>query len=263
MDKLLIIYLFVLAHTIGTAQVDSVGTIDTAKDYNFYGSAGVELLDAPPKPTPKYDSSSVEEKKISQKDLQEYLNDKSFNYDREIPDQTSLWEMFKRWFWTMVEQFFGTKVGEKVGDILMYGLIVIAIAIVNIILFRSKLGGLFGGKNSNGNISFTVFDENIHELNFPELISAAEARSDFRHAIRLHYLWLLKRLSDDGIIQLKINKTNRDYLHEIRHLEFYHRVSRASIIFEYVWYGDMKIDSSNYQSAVQSFSIAVTSTPLL
>ena len=261
MNKLIVILALVLLHSVSVAQDDSL-TVDTVvKDYNYYGSAGVELFDAPPKPTPQFDSSTVDEKFITQQDLQEYLSDKTFDYDRETPDQASLWEMFKRWFWSMVEQFFGTKVGAKVGKVLMYVLIIIAIAIVNIILFRSKLGGLFGGKKSKTNLGFTIFDENIHELNFPELINSAEARSDYRHAIRLHYLWLLKRLSDDGVIQLKINKTNRDYRNEIQSPELQHSFSRASIIFEYVWYGNIQIDSSNYQSALQTFGIAVTPTP--
>ncbi|MBS1536797.1 MAG: hypothetical protein JST20_03505 [Bacteroidetes bacterium] len=259
MRNFLAIFVVVLAHSVAVAQVDSVSVIDTTvKDYDYYGSARVQLFDAPPKPTPNYDSSSVVEKIISQNDLQEYLNDKTFDYDLETPDQTSLWEMFKRWFWSMLEQFFGTQIGAKVGKALMYVLIVIAIAIVNIILFRSKLGGLFGGKKANANVCFTVFDENIHELNFPELIATAEARSDYRHAIRLHYLWLLKRLSDDEIIQLKINKTNRDYRNEIRLPEIHLGFSQASIIFEYVWYGNVKIDKDKYQSAVQLFSVAVT-----
>ena len=232
---------------------------DTATDSDSFDSSSVNNADTIPKQISVYDSSSVDEKLLSQKDLQEYLNDKAFDYDRAVPDQTSLWEMFKRWFWETVERLLGTNAGGKIGDALIYILIAVAIAVVNIILFRSNLGGLFGGKNSKANLGFTILDENIHAMNFSDLIADAEAKSDYRHAIRLQYLWLLKRLSDDSIIELKINKTNRDYRNEIKDPELKHRFSRASIIFEYVWYGEGKIDSENYQAAVQFFASPASS----
>ncbi len=242
-----------------TPQNDSAAVSDTTLFSDSRDSADIEFIDTVPKRVLVYDSSIIVEKSITKQDLQEYLDDKAFDYDHDTPSQTSLWEMFKRWFWEMIQQLLGTNVGSKIGDALVYILIAIAIAVVNIILFRSNLSGLFGGKKSKSSVGFTVLDENIHELNFPELITAAEAKGDYRCAIRLHYLWLLKRLSDDTIIQLKINKTNRDYRNEISSPELRRIFSRASIIFEYVWYGDVKIDSSNYQSAVEPFASTTVS----
>jgi hypothetical protein len=248
------IFLLSMAGTLLFAQVDSVAILDTAKDYNYYGSTGVELLNAPPKRIPRYDSSIVQEKFLSHQDLQEYFDDSSFDYGRNTPEQTSLWEMFKNWFWGMIEQLLGTKLVGKISDVLKYILIALAIAVVNIILFRSNLRGLFGGKQSKASIGFTILDENIHTLNFPEQITAAEERADYRHAVRLHYLWLLKRLSDDMIIQLKINKTNRDYRNEISSPELRNSFSRASRIFEHVWYGNVPINGDSYEYAKQLFT---------
>lgn len=249
----------ILAHQEDSVTQTDTARLDTAADSDSFDSSTVNNADTVPKQIAVYDSSTVDEKLLSQKDLQEYLNDKAFAYDRAVPDQTSLWEMFKRWFWETIERLLGTNAGGKIGDALIYILIAVAIAVVNIILFRSNLGGLFGGKNSKANIGFTILDENIHAMNFSDLIADAEAKSDYRHAIRLQYLWLLKRLSDDSIIELKINKTNRDYRNEIKDPELKHRFSRASIIFEYVWYGEGKIDSENYQAAVQFFVSPVSS----
>ncbi len=245
-------------------QEDSVSLADTtqldnATDSASLDSSSVNNADTLPKQIAVYDSSIVDEKLLSKSDVQEYLNDKAFDYDRATPNQTSLWEMFKRWFGETIEQLLGTNAGGKIGDALIYILIAVAIAVVNIILFRSNLGGLFGKNKSKTSLDFTILDENIHEMNFSDLIAAAETKSDFRHAIRLQYLWLLKRLSDDSIIELKINKTNRDYRNEIKDTELKHRFSRASIIFEYVWYGEGKIDSENYQAAVQFFVSPVSS----
>ena len=243
-----------------TKNIDNKSDSTTIPDSTALESSNTAHIthDSLSKHTLIYDSSTVVEKSLSKNDLKEFLNDKEFEYDRTSPDQTSLWDMLKDWFWEIIARIFGTKIGGQIGDALVYILIAAAIVIVNIILFRSNLGGLFGGKNSKRNIGFTILDENIHELNFPELITSAETKGDYRHAIRLHYLWLLKRLSDDSVIQLKINKTNRDYRNEITQPDLQQSFSRASIVFEYVWYGDVKIDSGNYQSAVQLFASPVT-----
>ena len=57
----------------------------------------------------------------------------------EATGQPSLWEMIKEWFHEMMEHIFGRGYGAKAWDVLTYILIAAAIALVNIILFRSNL----------------------------------------------------------------------------------------------------------------------------
>ncbi len=202
----------------------------------------------------RYDTTGIAGKRtISREALQEYYIDKDFAYDREATGQPSLWEMIKEWFHEMMERIFGRGYGSKAWDVLTYILIAAAIALVNIILFRSNLRGLFIKTKSRAGITFDELDENIHELNFPALIAAAEQSADYRRAVRLQYLWLLKRLTDTESITWKINKTNRDYAHEIRDAALRRDFRRLSTIFEYVWYGDTTIDDESYRRTKELF----------
>ncbi len=142
---------------------------------------------------------------------------------------------------------------DSIGDAIVYILIAVAVALVNIILFRSNLRGLFFKAKSRAAITFDAIDENIHELNFPALIAAAEENADYRRAVRLQYLWLLKRLADSETIDWKLNKTNRDYAHEIKDKALKRDFRRLSMIFDYVWYGDTTVDEESYSRTKELF----------
>ena len=207
-----------------------------------------------PEKTLRYDTTTtMRERTISRKSLDEYYNDKEYAYDREQMKQDSLWDIIMQWLSDILGAIFGNKYGNSIGDALMYILIAVAVALVNIILFRSNLRGLFFKAKSRAAITFDAIDENIHELNFPALIAAAEENADYRRAVRLQYLWLLKRLADSETIDWKLNKTNRDYAHEIKDKALKRDFRRLSMIFDYVWYGDTTVDEESYSRTKELF----------
>lgn len=203
----------------------------------------------------RYDTTaSLRERTISRKSLDEYFNDKEYAYDRELMKQDSIWDMIQQWFIDTISRLFGKNSLENIGDAIIYILIAAAVALVNIILFRSNLRGLFFKAKSRAAITFDAIDENIHELNFPALIATAEQNTDYRRAVRLQYLWFLKRLTDSETIDWKLNKTNRDYAHEIKDKALKRDFRRLSMIFEYVWYGDTTIDAESYSRTKELFT---------
>lgn len=207
-----------------------------------------------PEKTLRYDTTTtMRERTISRKSLDEYYNDKEYAYDREQMKQDSLWDIIMQWLSDILHAIFGNKYGNSIGDALRYILIAVAVALVNIILFRSNLRGLFFKAKSRAAITFDTIDENIHELNFPALIAAAEENADYRRAVRLQYLWLLKRLADSETIDWKLNKTNRDYAHEIKDKALKRDFRRLSMIFDYVWYGDTTVDEESYSRTKELF----------
>jgi len=225
----------------------------------LYSSADSAVHSAPHAQTPtktvRYDSTTtIRERQISRKSLDEYYNDNDFAYDREQMKQDSIWEMMKQWFVDTIRRLFGKNSLENIGDAIIYILIAAAIALVNIILFRSNLRGLFFKTKSRAGITFDTIDENIHELNFPNLIATAEQNTDYRRAVRLQYLWLLKRLTDSETIIWKINKTNRDYASEIQDKALKRDFKQLSMIFDYVWYGDTTIDAESYSRTKELFT---------
>lgn len=140
-------------------------------------------------------------------------------------------------------------------------LVLIILILVGVVGLGFALYGIFGigktipiyGKEING-LDYAVKDESIHELNFVDEIDLAVEQKDYRRAIRLMYLYALKLLSDQQIIDWLPAKTNHDYLYEIQNEGFHKQFSLLSYYFEYVWYGDFQANATQFGEMKDVFS---------
>lgn len=101
---------------------------------------------------------------------------------------------------------------------------------------------------------FEITTENIENVNISHLIEEAEHNEDFRLAIRYNYLLLLKTLSFKNLIVLEDDKTNNDYVNELRQQPFSNAFQYISYLYNYIWYGEFLINKSQYQLAKSNFS---------
>lgn len=96
--------------------------------------------------------------------------------------------------------------------------------------------------------------ENIDELDIESLLRDALAAGDLRLAVRVHYLLLLKKLNEVGLIAWKKNKTNRDYLSELYgRNSCYDDVRDLTVAYELVWYGERSVSSESFQRLSGNF----------
>lgn len=195
-------------------------------------------------------------KKISENYRGKY-KEKDFNYD-EIKPQESLWTKIKRKFSKIWESIFGNPQDTVNG--LQYGLQILAVLVIAVALFfiikflMNKDGNFFWSrKNKKVNIASGVLHENIHEINFPITIAELEQKQDFRSAIRYQFLFVLKKMSDQKLIQWNPDKTNTDYIVEIKDASQRKYYEELSYIFENVWYGEQKIDAEFYEKLKSTF----------
>lgn len=140
-------------------------------------------------------------------------------------------------------------------------LVLILLIIVGVVGLGFAFYGIFGiGKSipiyskDFGELDYSVKDENIHELNFVDEIDMAVEQKDYKRAIRLVYLYALKLLSDQKIIEWRPSKTNHDYLYEIQNYGFQQQFSTLSYYFEYVWYGDFQAEETQFREMKAAFS---------
>jgi hypothetical protein len=99
-----------------------------------------------------------------------------------------------------------------------------------------------------------ILKENIHDLNFEALLAEAEAKGRYNVAVRLLFLQLLKKLSDQGVIAWELNKTNREYYYEIGDERTRQEYDKVSDYFERAWYGEYLIDESIYAKIKPEFT---------
>lgn len=144
--------------------------------------------------------------------------------------------------------------GIKTGDILLIIAVSAFIAFLvwylnqrNIFLFRKKPASL-----SNGSV---VDDEkDIFSINYAQAIENALSKKNYRLAIRLQYLQVLKMLADKSIIHYQPEKTNLDYLLQLKPTTYYNSFFSITRNYEYSWYGLFDIDEAAYRQINHAFS---------
>lgn len=110
--------------------------------------------------------------------------------------------------------------------------------------------GLFRKKNVAANNAGTgeeEMPEDIFAINYQKEIDKAVAQGNFRMAIRLNFLRMLRTLSDKNIIQYKQDRTNLDYLMQLHGSKHYPSFFRLTRHFEYAWYGQFEVSREAYQ----------------
>ena len=100
----------------------------------------------------------------------------------------------------------------------------------------------------------TTHVENIEDLDVNSLLRKTIADGNFRLAVRLYFLGLLKELNEQGIITWKKDKTNHDYLSELSGKDFYYdEVRKLTLAYEQVWYGEHRLTTESYQQLFTEF----------
>lgn len=184
---------------------------------------------------------------------EELLADKDYLYDKVPPAPKTPWERFWDWVERKIDEVFSSEGFSNFWDVFQYVLIVAAIGLIIWLLMKNDVRGLFYGKSVSTDIGFKEVSENIHEIDFDKLIEEAVARKDFRRAVRLYFLRVLKVLSDKELIAWKADKTNYDYYLELRESRYQGPFKELSFLYEYIWYGDFGITEDVYKGASEKF----------
>ena len=187
--------------------------------------------------------------------LARYRADPAFQYDRPEADRPSLWTLFLRWLkrtvWDPI--FENTTAGFRDTVLLLLAALALGWAITR--LLRADVGGLFGRRQraDDESVGPLLAVEDIAAVDLGALLARAEADGRWRDAVRFRYLLALQRLAAGGAIAWRIDKTNRDYLAEIRHADgrsgsapVAPPFARATRVFDYVWYGERALDGATY-----------------
>jgi hypothetical protein len=88
--------------------------------------------------------------------------------------------------------------------------------------------------------------EDIFAINYQKEIDKALSNGNYRLAIRLMYLRLLKDLSRKNIIRYQQERTNFDYLLQLSSTAYYHDFFRVTRNYEYSWYGQFEVDKDKF-----------------
>jgi hypothetical protein len=252
-----ILLFFILAANNSFAQSDDTATSEVIigdpnqdstenllEEYNQYESTDSKKTEFERKEN--FINDSVEKRMIPPGDVQTMKADEDFWYadyqfekekekERELRERKSIFEY--GWVRTLLW-------------IIIIGGFAVAIMLFlhdsNVRLFRKKVS-VFGDDQ------LARESDNIFEINYRERIDKAVKEGNYRLAVRLMFLQMLKTMASRNIIQYKQERTNFDYLMQLNRSPHYENFFRLTRNYEYTWYGNFPVNDEAWQKIKNDF----------
>ncbi len=202
-----------------------------------------------------YDSASVNVKYPDENTLSDFKKDRDFNYETEPPQGSSLWDNILYWIYMQILNLFSDK---GVYPYIRWAIIIAFLVFIVLRILDVNVFSFFYSASKKANIGIFKIDEDITKADIDSLIQKAKTEGDFRMAVRLLFLKLLKLLHLNHFIDWKQHKTNADYSYEISKHGFALKFKQLKYIYEYIWYGDFILNIELYQSIESDFDDAFT-----
>ena len=141
----------------------------------------------------------------------------------------------------------GFSLGENTARTILFGLLLCVLSWAAYRLVRERFflpAKIIPAFSPAGEISI---DEDTPYPEIERLLQRALADKDFRLALRIYFLWTLRLLADRKLIRWKKDKTNREYLDDLRPWGEYSRFRELTLAFERTWYGERELAEPEFQ----------------
>ncbi|MBW3517990.1 DUF4129 domain-containing protein [Flavobacterium sp. NKUCC04_CG] len=205
-------------------------------------------------------NQAIENLKFRPQFKDSYTNLSEFNYSS-ATEKNSFWSRLKNRFLNWLSEFLNVQIDEKPRQIWNKSLNYISVVLLLILTFYIirafvKKDALWFFKKSKKTFKIDHFnvEKNLEHTDFKALIASAIANNNPRLAIRYYYLALLQLLSKKEIIQWDLEKTNSDYLAEIKNEQTRESFRYLSYLYNNIWYGEFEVDPAAFQKAQQAFT---------
>lgn len=192
------------------------------------------------------------------KDFKDNYTGSEFTYEIKPKAKSQLERLLEaiRRFLDNLFSYGDSATGTNGFTIFMRILAVLIFGFVVYMIVRALLNkeGMWIFSRSRKNIGVqNINEENIHQMDFKQLTEDTKKSGDYKLAVRYYYLWLLKKLSNNDIIDWHWDKTNRDYLYEIKNSTLKKDFEYLSYVYDYSWYGDFPLDEAAFVKAEKAF----------
>lgn len=166
----------------------------------------------------------------------QWRSDNRFDYERELMGGgESLWSWMVRNIREYFSKTLNTILDNDATNWILIAVGAAAVCFVGWLLWKYK-PGLFGRSGKLSPLDYEVDEDTIYGIDFEAEISKAEARGNYREAVRLVYLQTLAQLSDAHRLDWQPQKTPSQYMREVGQKDF----SQLSLHFIRVRYGNFE-----------------------
>ncbi|MFD0989763.1 hypothetical protein ACFQ1R_06625 [Mariniflexile jejuense] len=201
------------------------------------------------------DSSNIKVTYFKEAIKKRYAGD-DFNYNINDTGGINLLQRILQTFFGWLNDVFGIDIdfiNYETLEYIVYGFLAVAsLYLVIKFLMQSPINSVFKTETKDID-TFKYVEENIKDINFDTLITDALKENNYRLATRYLYLKSLKLLTNKNSIEWHYDKTNSDYINEIKDENTKSAFKRISYIYDYVWYGEFPIDEIVFEKNKSDF----------
>ncbi len=143
-----------------------------------------------------------------------------------------------------LSKIFNSDLGKIISILLIIGLLVFTA-----IKLLAEKSNSANKKISPANFAedFEELEDNLPETDLEKFLRLALEKGNYKQAIRILFLTTIQKLDENHLIQWKKDKTNLDYLREMRHHNTYRDFRELTLVYEIIWYGDTAITAEVYE----------------
>ncbi|SDX86194.1 hypothetical protein SAMN05444411_110130 [Lutibacter oricola] len=210
----------------------------------------------------KNDDSFIIQKKFDTKKIEEYKNNKNFNYTEVKLKKEPTWiEKFLHWLGRQLKRFltwtFGNEYAPGIFSFIIKALPYVVLAIVLFLMLKFFLkvntSNVLGKSANKPIVNITEEEELIKTKDLPKLIQQAIEQKNFRLAVRYYYLLAIKKLEEKELIVWEQQKTNEDYIKEITGTNIQKSFKDLTKLYDFVWYGNFEINEVEFAKIETDF----------
>lgn len=150
-----------------------------------------------------------------------------------------------------LSNFFTSTIGKVVSIVLIFSILVFILLKLLSDPSKNKDRKLKEGLQ----FSLEDIEENLDESDLERFLRKSLEAGDYKIAVRILYLSLIQQLHQRRWIEWKKDKTNRDFLKEMRSRENYADFRDLTLAFEIVWYGDTDVSHKDFEMLKRHFDL--------
>lgn len=186
-----------------------------------------------------------ETRQFDQGKLDEYRAMDKYDYDQVV-------KTYEPSLFMKILGAIGEFLAQGIGSVLIVIAVIALVGLIIYLIFKSGLGSTVSDKDYSDEIEIQEV-EDINELDLDKLLADALANGNHRMATRIMYLQVLKGLNKKKLIDWQNEKTNYDYIREIKDRTLSDQLDQVTYIYEYIWYGEAEINALSFEQIEPQF----------
>ncbi len=176
----------------------------------------------------------------------------------------SFWERFVKWLASKLKKIFKKAPPEKLPAIIrgtfrviLWGLGIFALVMVILTLIKGKVK-IVQKEDKEVDLKYTNIEDR-QDVDWQRLIDEEIRAERFNLALRLLFLQTIQLLNQKELIVWKKDKTNYDYIRELRKSGFDTSFANLMRFYNFGWFGDFKVEEREFNEIQNEFKVFQTS----